>query len=196
MDYTESEIVQQLRQSNEKVFEYLFQQYHVALFRFSLKYVRMPDVAEEIVHDVLLYLWQHRNTLLIKVSLQAYLYTATKHRSLDYLKSQYAQQSYESELPDLPAIHSQPDADLHQQELAGFIQRAIEVLPERCRIIYTMHRTAELTYKEIAEQLGISPKTVEAQMGIALQRLRKYLQEHWTTLFWLPLGYLLAGLIG
>ena len=193
--YSDSEIVQQLQQSDEKVFEYVFNQYHLALFRFALKYVRIPAIAEEIVHDVLLYLWERRQALRIESSLKAYLYTAIKHRSLDYLKSQYAQHHYEYELPELPAVHSSADTALQQQELEGLIQQAIEALPSKCRLIYTLNRNVGLTYKEISEKLEISPKTVEAQMGIALQRLRKYLDGHWEMLLWLPLSYLVNIII-
>jgi RNA polymerase sigma-70 factor (ECF subfamily) len=149
-------------------------------------------VAEEIVHDVLLYIWEHRHQLTITTSLKSYLYAAVKNRALDYLKSQYARQVHESEVPEQIQAAAYPDEELHLQELQTIIQQAIEQLPEKCRLIFRMSRNANLSYKEIAEQLDISPKTVEAQMGIALQRLRKYVEAHWELVWWLPLLYLFS----
>jgi len=190
-DYTDSEIVRQLQQDNEKVFEFLFNQYHVGLFRFALRFVRMQTVAEEIVHDVLLYTWERRHQLTIDTSLKSYLYTAVKHRALDYLKSQYARQVYEREVPEHIKSEEYADEELQGQELKTIIGQAIERLPEKCRLIFRLSRNANLSYKEIAEQLDISPKTVEAQMGIALQRIRKYVETHWDLLWWLPFVHFL-----
>ncbi|WP_052733094.1 RNA polymerase sigma-70 factor [Hymenobacter terrenus] len=177
--YSEAELVLQLRQGNEQAFEAVFHRYHVEMFRFALKYVQVSPIAEDLVHDVLLYLWERRQDLVITTSLKAYLYAAVKYRALDYLKSQYAKQVYETDIPDVLTAATQADTALQVQQLNEAIQRAIAELPEKCRVIYQLSRDTGLTYKEISEQLDLSPKTVEAQMGIALQKLRKYLQQYW-----------------
>ena len=178
VDYSDEELFLRLQQDEEQAFVLVFNQYHVELFRFALKYVRLPSLAEDIVQDVLLYLWERRQELAITTSLKAYLYAAVKHRSLYYLKSQYAKQVYESDLPEHLPTPTQADTPLQVQQLTEAIQRAIEGLPERCRVIYTLSRNAELTYQEIADQLELSVKTVETQMGIALRKLRIQLQGY------------------
>lgn len=192
VDYLDEGLLLQLRQGDEQAFEAIFKRHHVALFRFALKYVRLPSLAEDIVQDVLLSLWERRQELTITASLQAYLMTAVKHRALDYLKSQYAKQVYESDLPENLTTPTQADTPLQVQQLTEAIGRAIGELPEKCRTIYTLSRNAELTYQEIADQLGLSVKTVEAQMGIALRKLRTRLQGYELLLFWLFLLPLLG----
>ncbi|HLK96650.1 MAG TPA: RNA polymerase sigma-70 factor [Hymenobacter sp.] len=188
VDYSDEELFLRLRQGEEQAFALVFNRYHVELFRFALKYVQLPSLAEDIVQDVLLYLWERRQELAVITSLKAYLYAAVKHRSLDYLKSQYAKQVYESDLPEHLPSPTQADTSLQVQQLTEAIRSAIEALPERCRAIYTLSRNAELTYQEIADQLELSVKTVEAQMGIALRRLRTRLQGYELLLIWVLLA--------
>jgi len=190
LTFPDEELVVQLRQGDERAFAAVFTRYHVELFRLALRYVRLPALAEDIVQDVLLYLWERRRELVITTSLKSYLLAAVKHRALDYLKSQYARQVYESDLPeDLPAA-ARADAPLQEKQLVAAIQQAIAALPEKCRLIYTLSRSAELSYQEIASQLGLSVKTVEAQMGIALRKLRGRLQGYELLLLWLLLPLL------
>jgi len=192
VDYPEAELFFQLQQGNERAFASVFNRYHVELFRFALRYVQQPPLAEDIVQDVLLYLWERRQELTISASLKSYLYAAVKHRSLDYLKSQYAKQVPEGDLPeDLPAA-TQADTPLQVEQLTAAIHRAVAELPEKCRVIYTLSRNAELTYQEIATELGLSVKTVEAQMGIALRKLRAGLQGYELLLLWALLMPLLG----
>ena len=186
-DHAEAEIITRLQQGSEKAFESIFNRYHVELFRFALKYVQIQPLAEDIVHDVLLYLWEHRYDLTVTTSLKSYLYASVKHRSLDYLKSQYAKQVHESDIPEALPAATQADSAVQLLQLNEAVQQAVGQLPTKCRAIYMLSRDAELTYKEISQQLNISPKTVEAQMGIALQKLRKYLQTYWATVVWLPI---------
>ncbi|MBD2766951.1 RNA polymerase sigma-70 factor [Hymenobacter sp. BT664] len=184
IDYPEAELLVQLQQGSERAFALIFDRYHVELFRFALKYVQLPALAEDIIQDVLLYLWERRQELVISASLKSYLYAAVKHRSLDYLKSQYAKQVPAGDLPeDLPAP-MQADTPLQVQQLAEAIHRAVAELPEKCRVIYNLSRNAELTYHEIAAQLDLSVKTVEAQMGIALRKLRAGLRGYELLLLW------------
>ena len=85
--YSDPDIVDQLALDNKEVFEYLFRNYYTQLCRFSMKYVREKEATEEIVQDIFLYLWEKRHSLNIHQSLKAYLYTAVRNRSLNYIKS-------------------------------------------------------------------------------------------------------------
>jgi RNA polymerase sigma-70 factor (ECF subfamily) len=183
-DLSDAELVLRLQQGDEQAFATVFRRYHVELFRFALKYVQLQPLAEDLVQDVLLYLWERRRELAITTSLKAYLYAAVKHRALDYLKSQYAKHVHESDLPEHLATSAQADTPLQVQQLADAIRQAVDELPEKCRLIYMLSRTAELSYQEIATQLDLSVKTVEAQMGIALRKLRIRLQGYELLLLW------------
>jgi RNA polymerase sigma-70 factor (ECF subfamily) len=91
---------------------------------------------------------------------------------IDYLKSQYSKHVHESDLPEYLATSAQADTPLQVQQLADAIRQAVDELPEKCRLIHMLSRTAELSYQEIATQLDLSVKTVEAHMGGALRKLK------------------------
>jgi RNA polymerase sigma-70 factor (ECF subfamily) len=103
-----------------------------------------------------------------------------KNTSLNYIKSQYARQQFQSEVSENHySTANSASEEITYQELQAIIQQGIHTLPERCRIIFTLSRQAGLSYEEIAGELGISKKTVKTQMGIALHRLRQYVDRHW-----------------
>jgi RNA polymerase sigma-70 factor, ECF subfamily len=182
---TDRELLDRLAAGEVAAFEQIFQTHYKALCRFSLRYVRIEPVAEELVCDVLTALWQKRQTLLIS-SLQAYLFTAVRNASLNYLKSQFARQQFASDAVEV--VHPETAEDvLSQQELEAIIEAGVEALPTACRTIFQLSRNAEMSYAEIAQELGISPKTVKAQMGIALKKLRVYVGKYWGKL--LLLGF-------
>lgn len=118
------------------------------------------------------------NQISIHSSFKSYIYKATKNACLNHIKSKHFQHnSLNDELTEnLPEIVS---ADTHMEyiELEHKIQDAINSLPEKCKIIYCLCKNNNLTYKEVAEELDISIKTVENQMTIALRKLRAYLLE-------------------
>ena len=178
--YTDSEIVKELALENRDVFEYLFRTYYSQLCRFSMKYVRQKEATEEIVQDIFLYLWEKRHTLNITQSLKAYLYTAVRNRSLNHIKANMNRVEMGGELSEQeqPIYDPQSEA-LDPQQLRKEITKAIEMLPPKCRAIFDLSKNAGLTYQEIAEELDISKKTVEAQMSIALKKLRQTLQPSW-----------------
>ena len=189
LKYEPAQVVLLLQQNRKDVFEELFRVYFPALFAFCLKYVRQKQAAEEIVQDVFLYIWQKRHQIDIDKSLQAYLYTATKNRSLNYLKLKYNQYQYDDEpLGQIESTHSAASDNLEQEELQSLIEKGISSLPERCRMVFNLSRKTGLTYNEIAKEMNISAKTVEIQMGIALKKLKEFLQGY--GFFILILGFL------
>ncbi len=162
--------------TDDGAFEALFRAYHAPLCAFAYRMVRSRAVAEELVQEVFLYLWQHRETWVAHTSVRTYLFTATRNAALNHLRRERLFTQSETEAIELFS-QSPPstESDLALSELERAVERAIERLPERCRLIYTMSREQGLSYAEIAEVLGLSVKTVEAQMGRAFKALRKYL---------------------
>jgi RNA polymerase sigma-70 factor (ECF subfamily) len=178
--FTDLELMQGLKAGDVKAFKKLFYRYYADLCRYAFRFIHQKETAEEIVSGMFSRIWEKREDLIITTSPKAYLYTAVKNSSFNYLKSQYARHLLESEAGEkqLPVVNS-PAEELTYQELQAVVRQGIESLPERCRIIYTLSRQSGFTYEEIAAELGISPKTVKAQMGIALHKLRLYLDQHW-----------------
>jgi len=166
-------LVKELASGSHKAYETLFRSYYTDLCRFCSRYVRNPDIAEEIVQEVFIYIWERRADLNITASFKAYLYTAIRNKSINYIKLQLPKDQKKEDITK----HEVPDSidlegDLKYRELEVKVAAAIDLLPKKCRIIFDLSRNAGHTYKEIAEHLEISVKTVENQMVIALRKLR------------------------
>ena len=122
--------------------------------------------------------WQKRKTLSILGKVKAYLLVAVKNRCLNYLKSKFARQEFvEATDYNLEVVYREEAVD-EANELKAAIDQAIAALPEKCRHIFLLSRRAGMSYQEIAEELAISKKTVEVQMGIALKRLRAWVDNY------------------
>ena len=166
--------------------EALFHTYRAKLCTFALGYVGCTDVAEEVVEDVFLRLWEQRENLPKCNSPKSYLYTAVRNQALKHLahervvRKSLAIVQREGHAPGM----SQPPASAEDQvqatELAAAFQYAIEQLPARCREAYTLHRQHGLSYAAIAERMGVSVRTVDTQLARATKVLRRNLAA------WLP----------
>lgn len=164
-------------------FEQLFKQYYQELCRYCVRYVKQETVAEEIVQDVFVKLWQMQKRTEVKTSLRAYLYTAVKNTALNYLKSQFARQQFEDQDQDHLRLTTDNTREaLDFEELSKLVTEAVESLPPQCRTIFELSRSGGYTYHEISQKLDISPKTVENQMGIALKKLKEFLRVYWDLL--------------
>lgn len=179
MQLTEQEIVGAIRQGNERIFEVIFRKYYQSLCNYANSMLKELDEAEEIVQNLFSGIWEKRTDLEINVSLKSYLYRAVHNHCLNRIKhlkirgeyEQYANNYFESSYESVSQT-------IMKNELELKIEEAIEKLPEQCRVIFRLSRFEELKYHEIAEQLGISPKTVENQVGKALKILRVELAEY------------------
>src|SRR5262249_30219790 len=133
-------------------------------------------VAEEIVQEVFLFVWGQRETWNVKDSAKNYLFTSVRNAAVSWLRHERVGHRHEAETVAVSARRvPTPDRDLTASELTAAVRRAVDRLPDRCRLIFTMHREQGLTYGEIASVLDLSLKTVEVQMGRALKALRKAL---------------------
>lgn len=180
-----------IRIGNEAVFESVFRQYYGALCRYATPIMGDADEAEEIVQSVFLTIWERRDSLLITTSLKAYLYRAAHNRCLNRLNQQSVQAGHrEQAASELYADAGSPTQSLLANELNSRLHEAIGQLPEQCRRVFELSRFDELSYKEIADRLGIAAKTVENQIGKALRILRTELSDY------LPLLLLLAWGVG
>jgi len=147
-----------------------------------MKYVHDLDEAKNLVHEAFIALWEKYETLPMDTNFRSYLYTAVRNKSLNYLRDRKLHLSVSA-----VENHATDTASgkLMSDELEREIALAINSLPERCRVIFEMSRFEELKYAEIADKLGISIKTVEAQMSKALSILRKHLADFLSLLFFL-----------
>jgi RNA polymerase sigma-70 factor (ECF subfamily) len=176
----ERDLVGRIRQGDESAFDAIFREHYAPLVRCAEAMLRRRDVAEEVVQDVLLALWQRRDTLVVEESLRSYLFRATRNRSLNHLRHAAIERRAEPELSSVEPPDAPAPAGLVDEEIQAALRGAVGDLPPRCREVFELSRVHGLRYAEIATTLGISVKTVEAQMGKALRVLRERLAP------WLP----------
>lgn len=178
---TEKEIIGLIQKGSLYAYELIFRRYYVSLCGFATRFVHQPEIAEEIVQNVFLKLWERRATLSIETSLKSYLFRAIYNGCNNHLVHTKVKNKYLSLAQDA-ALRQQSLSDpvldsLTYKELDESITQSIEALPEECKRIFKMSRFDGLKYAEIADQLGISIKTVETQISRALARLREDLRD-------------------
>lgn len=155
------------------VFEQLFKMHYKALHAYANMLLKDTDTAEEVVQSMFLKLWEKRDLLDVQTSVKAYLYKCIYNDSLNLLKHEHVKTKYQDFTVHTMNTHHEATSNrVELSELQKELQFALNALPEQCRIIFQMSRFEELKYKEIAERLGISVKTVENQMSKALKILR------------------------
>lgn len=173
----DSELVRRIRGGDPKAFEELFRTNCAALVNLAQRYVIDPAAAEGVVQEVFVSTWKRREQLDPEGNIRAYLHTAVRNQALKQLRRVKVEQQGEIAPAEIRNGGASPEEEWNREELTRAIQRAIERLPTRCRTIFVMNRYEQLTYKQIAQLLGISIKTVETQMGRALQILRRSLSH-------------------
>lgn len=163
-------------------YDRLFQTYYAPMIAYSKQYVNYSD-AEEVVQELWLYIWKNRINLNIQTTFRGYLFKSCKNRCLTLIRNQKFKASSFHEL-SLLAEYPQENPDFYfEKELQEIIIQAIDRLPEKFKESFTMNRFEYLTYKEIAERLGVSPKTVDYRIQMALRILRKKLKNCWPVFF-------------
>lgn len=168
----------QHQQYDDHSFEQLFKSHFKALHAYANVILKDDDDAEEIVQNMFLKFWEKRDLLNVQTSLKAYLYKCVYHDSLNFLKHQKIKTKYQDFAGyTMNDQHLPASSKVEMTELEYNLSLALNKLPEQCRTIFQMSRFEELKYKEIAERMGLSIKTIENQMGKALRILRLELAD-------------------
>jgi RNA polymerase sigma-70 factor, ECF subfamily len=171
-----TELLDKIKQGDPEAFEVVYKTYYSQLRKFAIKFVKSNDAAEDMVQNVFLNIWKNHETWEVKGEIGSYLFGAVRNQALNYLKQQRISNEY---LNKMEFIEAAPELSADQEYMLSEIQHAleksIEKLPEKCRLIFTMNRQLGLKYSQIAELLGISIKTVETQMSRAVKSIRKLL---------------------
>ncbi len=186
MELLDKNIVDALRQGDEQVFETIFRTYYERLCNYANTILNDMDEAEEMVQSAFLTVWEKHDTLEIHTSVKSYLYRAVHNSCLNRVKHYKVRKTYgDSVKNQTELLHDDASQDLIGSELDAIVANAIDSLPDQCRLVFKLSRFENLTYAEIAEQLGISQKTVENHMVKALKVLREKLKDYLPVLIWL-----------
>jgi RNA polymerase sigma-70 factor (ECF subfamily) len=175
----EQQQLRKIRKGDIASFEALFHRYYSGLCGYAESLLGLKEVAEEVVQDVFFNIWKNRETLLIRHSLQSYLYRSAYNNSMMYLRKM-RRELFMDDLSRPETIMDEPDPSqiLQLDEVSSLITRTLDGLPERTREIFRLNRQEGLKYREIAIRLSISEKTVEANMGRALKALRSNMEKY------------------
>jgi RNA polymerase sigma-70 factor, ECF subfamily len=174
-EFSEEDLVRRLREGDERIFKIIFDHYYRPLTVFTLKYLPDVEEAKEIVQDFFVRFWSRHAELDIRFSLKMYLYQSVKNAALNYIeKNKVAQRRLGQYSPPLASTDNALE-HMMVAEQEEMLMRAIDNLPDKCREIFLLSRTQHLSNQAIAQHLNISPKTVEAQISIALKRLAEWL---------------------
>lgn len=176
---TDAELWSAICRDDKKAFDALFERYWTLIYNTAFAYLKEADASSQIVHDIFLNLWRKRHEYEI-MQFRAYLSTAARYHVFKALKARKASnlvyvEDY-AELNDGRQSQNMGDENINTAELETALQGSLDKLPKRCREIFTLSRTNQLSNDEIAEKLSISKRTVENQLTTALQYLRNALK--------------------
>jgi RNA polymerase sigma-70 factor, ECF subfamily len=191
VELRENQLFETLKAGDETAFEMLFRTYYQPLCNYAYTFVQDHDNAEEIVQSTFLQVWEKREVLEIRTGVKPYLYAMVRNACLNVIKHEKVKQQHAAmELATGERSVESVSRTVMASELEARIYRAMEALPEQCRLVFKLSRFEELKYTEIAEQLGISIKTVENHMGKALRIMREQLKDYLPILIILMKGLL------
>ncbi|MCC5925565.1 MAG: RNA polymerase sigma-70 factor [Bacteroidetes bacterium] len=175
----ESEWIEGIRAGDERAFRKLFDRFYTPLAVFAAEHVGSYDAGREITQEVFIKIWNKRADWNPAAgALKTYLYRAVYNQCLNYIKKETTRKKYEEESSQLVLAVSDPaDDSTMEHELMAALDRAVKRLPKRRQAVFVLHRQHEMSVKEVAEVLDISPKTVENLMGLALKDLRMALEN-------------------
>ncbi|NLR63573.1 RNA polymerase sigma-70 factor [Chitinophaga varians] len=164
---------------DQSVFANFYHHYANRLLHFASTLLGAREQAEEVVNDVMLWTWKNRHTLPAVEKVSVYLYTATRNTAYNYLKknARSTTDPLDGIQPELLQFSPSPEQLHLSTEAVRKIEKAVNALPGRCRLVFKLIREDGLKYREVAEILDISVKTVEAQMAIALKKLHEQLHD-------------------
>jgi RNA polymerase sigma-70 factor, ECF subfamily len=184
---TEKYLIESIKEGDRKAFEYLFRIYYADLCKYAGNLVPNENIAEDMVMDIFVKLWEAENKLLVKTSLAGYLFTSVHNHCLNYLTRNHKRftELKAETIEKLNAIIPLTDnSDLFDgidlKELSQRIEKSVNLLPQECKKIFLMSRSDELPNKEIAARLGISENTVKVQIYRALKKMRTLLKDYLT----------------
>ncbi|MEX0982130.1 MAG: RNA polymerase sigma-70 factor [Bacteroidales bacterium] len=178
MNIRDKRNLKKIREGNIKVFEEIFHQFYPGMCSYADSLIKQPNVAEEVVQDVFYNIWKNRADLNIINSWQSYLYRSVFNNSMMYLRKAKRELTLNEQWADSQIESDEnPSEEMDARELDTALLLALQGLPERTREIFNLSRFEGMKYREIANRLSVSVKTVEANMGKALRALRLSLDE-------------------
>ena len=177
--YDTNIIFKKIQRGDKKAFEYLFKSLYEELVCYAYKFMKDKDMSEEIVQDVFFKIWMKKNEIVISQNIKSYIYSALKNRCLVIIRHHKVRNEYSRyQKSKGQTFVNDVENKLESNEIENIIEKTLNSLPARMRKIFILNRYEGMKYKEIAEHLSISIKTVEANVSKALKVFRENLSEY------------------
>jgi RNA polymerase sigma-70 factor (family 1) len=182
----EKVLFSRVQEGEEDSFEILFNHYYPRLCAYAMIFVKFPDVAEEIVQETFITIWERRLFIFVKTSFKAYIYRSVHNNCINYLNNKkYLDRNHASVRSEIlkqtelniKNLDTEIIDKIVSDEFNAEFARALESLPQQCREVFLLCRNEKLSYLEAGERLGIAVNTVKTQMKRALMKLRECMEK-------------------
>jgi len=174
---SDTELIESIRNDDNKAFEQLYYRYSQQLYYFSLKYLKSKEDAEGLVQEIYAKLWEIRKTVICGESFSSFLFTIAKNTIFNKHRKKLNEENYKEHLRlHFDELYDKTENDIILADLKLRIDKQVEKLPPKRKQIYILSRERGLSYKEIAAELNISEKTIESHIRLALQAIRATLK--------------------
>lgn len=168
-----------LSQGNPAAFTHIFEVYRMIVFTYAQRITRSQTVAEDIAQDVFLKIWEHRRTVGEIRHLKRYLLTMCKHSALDWLAKRAREQKAREEMGHCAeAFHCDTENTFQRREYGDLLHNAIEGLPPKRKLIFTLCKIKGISYDDVAEQLKVAPGTINDHIVKGTRFVKQYLKKH------------------
>lgn len=186
MTETETQLIEKIKNSDDVAFKVIYNKYFPRLYYFIYEFIRLDDIAENIVHDTFITFWEKRHTFKGDINISSYLYSVAKNNCLYRLRDQrYRQKLFASGSIDnrelaqnLKALDSVDTSILVFHEIEQIIEKTLEGLSPQCKKVFMLSRFEGMKNREIAEELNITTKAVEGHITRSLKIFRSTLKDY------------------
>lgn len=175
--YSDLELLEFLKDGNEDAFSEIYHRYWKNVYKIAFKYTKSNELAEDIVQDIFLKVWNNRNHFIHVKEFKYYLFVMARNQVITTLRNNIFNIDIEIK-QDIKEETLVPEQQLSFKEAMGIFKRAIESLPPQQKLAYQLSRDSGLKYEEIARRMGISISTVRIHISKAVQSIRKYLKKN------------------
>lgn len=172
----EKDLLKSIRKGDLHSFEIIFQTYYLPLCHFAFQFLNDNEVSKDVVSELFVTLWNRRKQLIIRQSIKSYLYRSTRNAVISYLRKNRIEYAHFDDDTSQGDLSISPETILIKEELKNELDQLIQGLPTKSGLVFRMKKVDGLSYKEIAEVLGITEKTVENHITIAVKKIREALR--------------------
>jgi RNA polymerase sigma-70 factor (family 1) len=171
---SDEELVSLLRDSDHAAYTEIYNRYFYLMYTHAYKKLRDEEQAKDVIQDLFTNLWHKRESELKMSSLAAYLYTSVRNKIFDLFAHEQVKEKYADYMKNVPSVNKSISADyrVREKELKAYIEKEIQKLPPKMKLIFELSRKDQLSHQEIAERLHTTGDNVSTQLTTALRRLK------------------------